>query len=127
MAATTTAAINQVSIRSFKAARRPTAHINHTHIKDANNPAVNARSTTTGTQTKEAMSHTLITTSHLRSRRGQGDLIKGISTTRSNAQAANIQLNNKGITAVEGLLAKGFNQGSATQAANSPRVQDVWC
>jgi hypothetical protein len=54
-------------------------------------------------------------------------LIKGISTTRSNAQAANIQLNNKGITAVEGLLAKGFNQGSATQAANNPKVQDVWC
>jgi hypothetical protein len=42
----------------------------------------------------------------------------GNSTTTNSAQAANIQLSSNGMTAVDGLLAKGFNQGSAMHNAN---------
>jgi hypothetical protein len=42
---------------------------------------------------------------------------KGNSTTASSAQAANIQLTSKGITAVDGLLANGLSQGMAMHNA----------
>jgi hypothetical protein len=38
-------------------------------------------------------------------------LTNGNSTTANNAQAANIQLTSKGMTAVDGLLVKGLSQG----------------
>jgi hypothetical protein len=43
------------------------------------------------------------------------------STTNNNAQAANIQLNNKGMTEVDGALVKGFNQGSIKQTTSNKR------
>jgi hypothetical protein len=126
-AANNTAAVKQFNNCAFNAARRPTAHISHTHIKDANSPVVSARSTTAGTQIREAMSQTVMTVHHQRSLLDQGVLTKGMSTTRSKAHAASIQLNNNGITDVEGLLANGFSQGNATHAANNPKVQNWLC
>jgi hypothetical protein len=126
-AANNTAAVKQFNNRAFTAACRPTAHISHTHIKDANSPAVSARSTTAGTQISEAMSQTVMTAHHQRSRLDHGVLTKGMSTTRSKAHDVSIQLNNNGITDVEGLLANGFNQGSATHTTNKPKVQNWLC
>jgi hypothetical protein len=56
---------------------------------------------------------------------GHGRLATGNSTTTSSAQAASIQLNSKGITAVDGLLANGFSHGSAMHNANMPACAGV--
>jgi hypothetical protein len=115
-AATNKLATSQRISKSSTAARRPTAAMSHTHIKEATNPIVNARSTTCGTHSSETASHsnnTLLTT---RSVKVQRVFTTGNSTTTNSAQAASIQLTNKGMTAVDGLLANGLSHGMATHS-----------
>jgi hypothetical protein len=113
-AAVSKPATNQRNTSSSIAARRPTATINHTHMREAASPAVNARSSTCGTQSNEVISHAnnaALTTRSITVHRG---LASGNSTTASKAHAAIIQLTNKGMTAVDGLLANGLSHGKAT-------------
>jgi hypothetical protein len=90
--------------------------MSHTHNSDASKPAVKARSTTCGTHSKEASNPAISTTAMPRDGRDHGDWAKGNSTTANKAHAANIQLTNKGTTAVDGLLVNGLSQGKAMQA-----------
>ena len=107
---------NQRNSPSSTEALRPTAAISHTHMSDATRPNVNARSTTCGTHNNDASSHTNNTPLTARSNMVQRGLISGNSTTASKAHAAIIQLTNKGITAVDGLLANGLSHGKATHS-----------
>ena len=86
----------------------------HTHIKEVTSPIVNARSTTCGTHSNEASNHTNNTPHTAASKTVQRGLASGSSTTANKAHAAIIQLTNKGMTAVEGLLANGLSHGKAT-------------
>jgi hypothetical protein len=82
-------------------------------MSEATNPAVNARSTTCGTHSKDVISQANKTPHTTRSVNVQWVFTKGNSTTANSAQAASIQLTNKGITAVDGLLANGLSHGMA--------------
>jgi hypothetical protein len=54
-------------------------------------------------------------------------LTPGSSATANNAQADSIQLSNKGMTAVDGLLANGFNQGNAKHTTKMMlRTKGLW-
>jgi hypothetical protein len=88
--------------------------MSHTHIKEATSPIVNARSTTRGTHSSEAINHTSNTPHTAISETAQRGFASGSSTTANKAHAAIIQLTNNGITAVEGLLANGLSHGKAT-------------
>jgi hypothetical protein len=48
-----------------------------------------------------------------------GSYNTGKSTTSKTKQATAIQLNSKGMTAAEGLIANGLSQGSVRQAINN--------
>ncbi|BDU56812.1 hypothetical protein LTEGF4_24930 [Limnohabitans sp. TEGF004] len=105
---------NQRNSDSSTAARRPTPAMSHTHIKDASSPIVNARSTTCGTHSIEATNHASNTPHIATSETVQRGFASGSSTTANKAHAAIIQLTNKGMTAVDGLLTKGLSHGKAT-------------
>ena len=107
-------ATNQRNSDSSTAARRPTAAMSHTHIKEATRPIVNARSTACGTHSNEATSHASNTPHTVASETFQRGLANGSSTTANKAHAAIIQLTNNGMTAVDGLLANGLSHGKAT-------------
>jgi hypothetical protein len=88
--------------------------MSHTLMSDATSPIVNARSTTCGIQSNDVANQTNKAAHTATSGVVHRGLTNGSSTTASNAQAAIIQLTNKGMTAVEGLLAKGLSHGKAT-------------
>jgi hypothetical protein len=96
-------------------------------MSDATNPAVNARSTSCGTQNNEAANQSSNAPQTKRSSHVQRVFTKGNSTTANNAHAAIIQLTNKGITAVDGLLANGLSHGKATHSTKMMlRTQILW-
>jgi hypothetical protein len=96
-------------------------------MSEATKPAVSARSTTCGTHNNEASSQSNNAPHTKRSVNVQRVFAQGNSTTANNAQAAIIQLTNKGITAVDGLLANGLSQGKATHNTKMMlRTQRLW-
>jgi hypothetical protein len=88
--------------------------MSHTHMSEAIRPIVKARSTTWGTHSNETTNQASNTAHTATSAAVHRALTNGSSTTANKAQAAIIQLTNKGMTAVDGLLAKGLSHGKAT-------------
>jgi hypothetical protein len=87
-------------------------------MSEATKPAVNARSTTGGPHSSEAANQHNSTPQTTRSVHVQRILTNGSSTTANKVHAASIQLTNKGMTALDGLLANGLSQGKTMHSTN---------